>query len=76
MDKMSSIPEEVGRDAKGVAAFQRQHTTFEYELARLSTQVMLILEWFSYLLFIFYILIVKRLMHIFSKYKRFILVNN
>lgn len=38
-EKASSIPEEVGRDAKAVAALQRKHATFEYELSRLNAQV-------------------------------------
>ncbi|TPP60271.1 Spectrin beta chain [Fasciola gigantica] len=38
-EKASSIPEEVGRDAKAVAALQRKHATFEYELSRLGVQV-------------------------------------
>ncbi|CAL8080889.1 unnamed protein product [Calicophoron daubneyi] len=38
-EKASSIPEEVGRDAKSVATLQRKHGTFEYELSRLGAQV-------------------------------------
>ncbi|KAA3676090.1 spectrin beta [Paragonimus westermani] len=38
-EKASSIPEEVGRDAKAVATLQRKHGTFEYDLSRLGAQV-------------------------------------
>ncbi|CAH8502625.1 unnamed protein product [Schistosoma bovis] len=44
VDKVSSIPEEVGRDAKAVAALQRKHNTFECELARLGSRVEGIVE--------------------------------
>ncbi|TGZ63077.1 hypothetical protein CRM22_007109 [Opisthorchis felineus] len=43
-EKASSIPEEVGRDAKAVAALQRKHATFEYDLSRLGSQVEGIIE--------------------------------
>ena len=36
------IPEELGKDAKSVAALQRRHANFEHDLVTLGTQV-----WFS-----------------------------
>lgn len=38
-EKQHTIPEELGKDAKSVAALQRRHATFEHDLVTLGTQV-------------------------------------
>lgn len=38
------IPEELGKDAKSVAALQRRHANFEHDLVTLGTQVRRILN--------------------------------
>ena len=39
-EKQNTIPEELGKDAKSVAALQRRHAQFENDLVSLGTQVM------------------------------------
>lgn len=42
-EKQNYIPDELGRDAQSVAAFQRKHANFESDLITLESQVRAIL---------------------------------
>lgn len=43
-EKQNTIPDELGRDAKTVAALQRRHATFEHDLMTLGAQVQTVQE--------------------------------
>jgi len=47
-EKQNYIPDELGRDAQSVAAFQRKHANFESDLITLESQVSHCFDPFNY----------------------------